>query len=625
MLKKILILNILLVFSLVFFNQTRETSASEQLEPAANAGGLWHEVDGNRAYIHMRYTVGETVRETGDYTNDNLPEQEDEHYTVIEGGKEEDFLFPNNGPGKTATIYNPDPALYDRFVIEIITNYQVVSGPNPEHKTIFTKDNQLTSEITINLNDWADRPLQGPELFYNYDYSYMNILVDRQQVLTTRNVNQEVSEATGLTVNPNWLDVFSSFGLRMYWEKETTADTTNPANGWDTLPLTNGNPETPLQDWGIISDFTESNNNVSFNVNYKGTVYPVQTFLASGDLSFIEKANDILYYTDPDTEDRILYFNFGQTLDSAILTAISFNDVTEWKGEALWNLTQNEIKVTDTKKVYNYIPEVDQDGNVYSYFYMPDVPIESLVSVSAVLAYRYWDDGFLNIGQLEPGETQYKTVAAVRGEYSSVNPVWVEKTYQTSYITGGIVAAGTIAGIVPGYGWGISAAAFLVGGALHISDVNEFFAYDVEQIQHVIPDVALATEINTYIGDQYSGDTFTADTDKLYKLHLATLQGADAVQVLGDLSKVTQVVWETEGTIYVINDPDIEDIDFSGPGTTIPPEMPGNADLEKYLLYIAGGFGIYIIISSINFRKNKGLFFIMLAAGVYVLYKMGLI
>ena len=608
-----------------------ESNASPQLEPAANAGGLWHEIDGNRAYIHMRYTDGENVRETGDYTtplygdntNQYYSEQDFPHYTLFYKGSEQDFSFPNNGPGKTASIYNPDPTIYDRFVIEIISNMTTTSGPDAEVKTIYTKETQLTSEITVNLNDWADRPLQGPDVYYIYDYSYIDVLADRQKVLTSRNVSEDVEQATGLTANPNYIDL--DFGVRMYWESETIEEETDPVNGWETLPLTDGNPATPLQEWGTVSDFTESNNNVSFSVIYKGASYPVNSFLASGDLSFIEKANDILYYTDPDTEDRILYFNFGETLSSAILAATSFNDVTEWKGGALWNLTQNQIKVTDTKKVYNYIPEVDHDGNVYSYFYMPDVPIDSLVSVSAVLAYRYWDDGFLNIGELEPGEIQYKTVAAVRGEDSSVNPVWVEKAYKTSYLTSGILAAGTAAGILPGYGWAIAGAAFLAGGALQISDVNEFFAYDVAQIQNVIPDVALAAEINTYISSQYSGDTFTADTDKLYKLHLATLQGADAVQVMSEYSNVTQVVWETEGEIYVLNDTAIENIEWSGPGTTIPPQMPGNDDLEKIILYVGLGFGAYIIISSINFRKNKGLFFILLGAGAYILYKMGLI
>ncbi len=57
-------------------------------------------------------------------------------------------------------------------------------------------------------------------------------------------------------------------------------------------------------------------------------------------------------------------------------------------------IKKNEVHVTQAKTVYNYIPEVGEDGAVYSYFYMPDVPIDNLISVTANLVYQYYDDGF---------------------------------------------------------------------------------------------------------------------------------------------------------------------------------------------------------------------------------------
>ncbi len=256
---------------------------------------------------------------------------------------------------------------------------------------------------------------------------------------------------------------------------------------------------------------------------------------------------------------------------------------------------------------------------------MPDVPIDNLISVSAVLAYRYWDDGLFGYGELEPGETQYKAVAAVSGESTSVNPTWVENTYKTSYLIGGVSAVATATvGWIPVYGWGVAGAAFLVGGALQVSDVNEWFAYDVNQIEHVIPGVALTNQINTYIAETSGEDTFTADTDRLYKLHLATLQDEDDVQIMGDLSNVTQVVWETNGEIYVLNEDYIINPAWGGAGTLTPQDDIGNEDLEILIWVGVGVAGLYVF-SKLKLDKKPGLMVLIIAVAIYYLYKIGLI
>jgi len=626
MMKKIMIMALLSVFSIFIFNQTMHSEASFKEEPAVNAGGLWHVEDGNRAYVYMRYTDGSTVIETGNQSNSEYPGYDYSHYTLWQGGSENNFSYPNQPFTKTAFVQNPDPTLYDTFNVEIIPNMMTISGPEPTFKTVASYTSEVVSQVTIDLFDWEDRPNTN----YLYDYSYITLDVDGTEILTSRNVSQSVSDSLGFPVNPNFADM--SFGVRMYWEKSTTEVPIDPGTSedpWSLLPATTGNPTNPVGDWGTVSSLNVVGQQVSFNVEYNGVNYPVNPFIVEGNLDFTSEVHDILYYTDPDNGDRIMYFNFGETLDSAILTATSFDDVNEWKGEALWNLTQNQIKVTDVLRVYNYIPEVDADGNVFSYFYMPDVPMENLISVSATLAYRYWSDGILNLGNPEPGEIQYKNVAAVKGESTSVNPTWVEDAYKMAYISSATATAiltySAVSGVVPVYGWAIAGAGFLIGAGLQASDANEWFAYDVEQIQHVIPDVALASEINTYIDSQNPEDTFTADTDKLYKLHLATLQDHDDVEVMGDLSNVTQVVWETDGEIFVVNEENIDDIEWGGPGTLPPPEDFGNSDLELIIYTVAGLIGIYIIGSFINFKKNKGLLIILGAGAVYILYRMGLI
>ena len=606
MMKKILVVTMLLITSIFFASQNIDAATIFQSEPAANAGGLWHVEDGNRAYVNMRYTLGSIVYETGTSSNDTFPEWDLSQYVKWYGNSEE-LSFPNSTNTNQATISNPNPSIYTKFVVEIVSHLE---APAAEQITVQTYDS-VVSNVVIDLHGYRETGIIG-------DWSYITMTVDGEEILSSRALDE----------NPNKDDLF--FGVRMYWEESETAavidpgDTTITGNLWEALPETSGSPVNPVGDWGTVTDISVTNQSIAFNVNYLGTTYPVSDFTVEGDLDFINKSNDVLYYTDPTSGDRILYFNFGETLNSAILAGRTFSDVDVWKGEALWNLTLNQIKVTDVLTVYNYIPEVDEDGNIYSYFYMPDVPMEDLISVSAVLAYRYYDDGFLNLGDLEPGEIQYKSVAAVKGETSSVNPTWVETAYTTAYIAGALATVGVISGVVaPIYGLPITAACFITAGVLTAADINEWFAYDIEQIQHVIPNASLVNEINTYIAEQNGSDQFTVDTDKLYKLHLATLQEGDEVQIMDELSNVTQVVWESDGQIYVVNDENILDVAWGGPGTLEPVELPGNSDLEQIVYIAAACVAVYIGVTV--FKKKPALFFILLGGVVYYLYTVGVI
>ncbi|MBI9010010.1 MAG: hypothetical protein JEZ05_08255 [Tenericutes bacterium] len=621
--KKIFVITLISLFLIFVLSPPIYAATTETIlveEPSVNTGGLWHIEDGSRVYVFMKYTSGESIIETGSFSNSGYPEYDYSLYTYWDGFKEDNFSFPNTDLTQIATISNPNPSIYDKFVVEIIANMTLHVNDSPTFKTIATY-NEVVNDVRVELENWES------SLYKSYfDYSHITLLVDGEPILTSR--NNSVNPIPGTEVNPNFEDCI--FGVRMYWETTTIADEIDPNNTddtedpWEALPNTTGSPSNPIGDWGTVSDISVVNQSVSFSVNYNGTEYPVTPFLVEGDLDFINNSNDILYYSDHDTGDRMLYFNFGDTLDSAILAARSFSTVNVWKGEALWNLTQNEVKVTDVLTVYNYIPEVDSDGNVYSYFYMPDVPIDNLISVSAVLAYRYWDDGILGIGDEQPGEIQYKTVAAVSGESTSVNPSWVETTYRTAYITAAVASVATVAGVIPGYGWAIAGACFLVGGLIQAADVNEWFAYDIDQIQRVIPGISLTNEINNYISESSGEDQFSSDTDKLYKLHLATLEeNHDDVEIMSNLSNVTQVVWETDGEIFVVNEDNIDNVQWGGPGT-LEPEDNG-LGIPDAVIYIFIGIGGLYLFNKMELAKKPGLVLIIAAAVVYILHYLGII
>ena len=387
------------------------------------------------------------------------------------------------------------------------------------------------------------------------------------------------------------------------------------------LPITSGNPQNPVGDWGIVTNFIVDNQNkVSFSIDYLGNIYNINDITFEGDLDFVDKSNDILYYHDPNTGDKMLYFNFGETLDSALFMARTFSSVENWKGEALWNLSKNEVKTTNKLNVYNYIPEIDDDGNVYSYFYMPDVPIDNLISVSTILPYRVWNDGFLGIGG-SFSDVNYKTVAAVKGQSSSVNPSWVETTYTTAYIAGALTSVATIAGVIPGYGWAIAGVTFLSGALLQTADINEWFAYDVDQIQHVIPPQSLTNEINSYIRSIGGDDTFSPDTDKLYKLHLASFSKPKNVQIMKDEYFVTQVVWESDGEIYVVDEDNIDSFTW-GPGTELPDAAKNN---DNTVMIIGSIIIFFVLYNALELKKKPGLLIIVVGGIIYVLYYLGVV
>ena len=620
MIKKTMLFIFLSIFTLFIVSPLTVKAETIYIEePAANTGGLWHEQSGNRVYVNMRYTSGSYTFETGSVES-YYPEYDYSLFTSWEATANQNFSFANTTNLKSASIENPNPDVYDSFHIDIYANMfpfprEGVSNPYPNFKNILSVEGVVNS-VSVNLYDYVDA----------INLAYMTLSVDGEEVLSSQNV----------VSNPQYYDM--SFGVRMYWETSGTIEidpgAIDPSLGedvWNDLPETTGSPSYPEKLWGRVDNIIVNGRLVSFDINYDGVKYPVMPFVVDGDLDFINKANDVLYYTDYHTGDRMLLFNFNETLKNSILNARSFSEVTEWKGEALWNLTKMQIKVTEKINTYNYIPEVDKDGNVYSYFYMPNVPMDDLISVTTLLAYQYYDTSLFD--KVTVGDIQYKAVAAVRGESTSVNPSWVETTYQTAYITGAllttITAVATVAGWIPVYGWAVAGAFFLaggvVGGALHVADVNEWFAYDVNQIEHINPTVAMANEINAYITSVGgANDQITTSTSNLYRLHLANLTDGDDVRVLNDLSNVTQVVWETDGEVYVVNEENIADIDWGGPGTLEPDGISDSSDLTT-ILWVVGGIAALVMISNLKLDKKPGLLIIILAGVVYILYTLGII
>ncbi|HOI86139.1 MAG TPA: hypothetical protein PLP48_08685 [Acholeplasmataceae bacterium] len=589
--KKLIAFILISIISLFTFGFLNPRAATFVPEPSASVGGLWHVEDGNQAYVYMRYNrIGSSVVETG---------SKQEHYTNWWTGSEADYSFATATP-KQSILANPDPLVYTKFRIELIGNIEVDQGPNPTVTTVLNTED--VDQIEIRITDWDQRPNTN----YLYDYTYFDLYVDGVKVLTSRNIDAGASQALGFPENPYF--AVMTFGVKMYWSKvtETTVDPDDP-NPWAQLPVTTGNPTNPLGTWGEVDvwDFDENTGEFSFTLNYLETLYHVEGMMLETDTAFIEKTKRIAYFTDPITGDRILYMNFSDRIDSMILKNNSVEAVKIWEGEALWNLTQEEVRVVNVMRVYNYIPAIESNGQVYSYFYMPDVPVDDLLSVTVNLGYRYHEKEF-PWSSYEPGPIKSKTITLTKGATSEVNPTWVETVYKASFWTSGITAAmmilNTPLGKIPKLGWGIAAASFVIGGLFLVADEYEFFAYDVEQIQHVIPDQTLRMAIDHFIQSKDpTAQPIDTVNNKLYKLNLGTLNSGENPQVLEQYSSVTQIVWETSGSVYVAEDDYIND-QWGGPGTEAPSDWWTD---NKGWIIIAGIAAVVIFILP-SFEKAVG-------------------
>lgn len=583
-----MLITIISLFTLGFLNPRAATFTPE---PSASVGGLWHVEDGNQAYVYMRYNrIGSSVVETG---------SKQEHYTNWWNGSEGDYSFETATP-KQSILNNPDPLVYTKFRVELIGNIEVDQGPSPTVTTVLNTED--VDQIEVRITDWDQRPNTN----YLYDYTYFDLYVDGIKILTSRNINAEASQVLGFPENPYF--AVMTFGVKMYWSKttETTVDPDDP-NPWAQLPVTTGNPTNPLGTWGEVDvwDFDDQTGEFSFTLNYLETLYHVEGLMLETDTSFIEKTKRIAYFTDPITGDRILYMNFSDRLDSMILKNNSVQNVKIWEGEALWNLTQEQVKVINVMRVFNYVPEIESNGQVYSYFYMPDVPVDDLLSVTVNLGYRYHEKEF-PWSSYEPGPIRSKTITLTKGATSEVNPTWVETVYKASFWTSGITTAmmvlNTPLGMVPKLGWGIAAASFVIGGLFLVADEYEFFAYDVQQIQHVIPDATLRTAIDHFIQSKDpTAQPIDTINNKLYKLNLGTLNSGSNPQVLEEYSSVTQIVWETSGSVYVADDDYIND-QWGGAGT----EAPSDWWTDNKGWVIIAGIGIVVIFILPSFEKAVG-------------------
>lgn len=405
------------------------------------------------------------------------------------------------------------------------------------------------------------------------------------------------------------------------------------------LPETTGDPSNPTGKWGELIDhkYDSTTKKFSFDLLYNDKTYRVKNLILDGDTDFLEKSKKASYFTKND--QRILYFSFGSKSQSEMLKASTAEENQNWEGEALWNLNTGEVNVVDVAHIYHYIKPVDKDGNIFSYFLMPNVEFDSIVSISLTLAYQYQKTGLFGWGGA--GDTILEYVTLLQDKTTSVQPAWVNNLYKTAVITEviagsalvGIMTYAVIAGVaIPGVGWAVSlgilgVSAIVAMTAQKFDKVNAF-AYDVNQLEEA-KDLSATdkSNIHAYMMRKNPGLTYTDINDeKIYKLHLATIDTSGSPKVIADQTEITQVVYITNGKVNVINRDRIITDNFGNGTQKTETEQPlkwyeklSNNFSNYYLILIAGGLLIGGIALNVTADKKKFLIYLIFSVGILLL------
>jgi hypothetical protein len=229
----------------------------------------------------------------------------------------------------------------------------------------------------------------------------------------------------------------------------------------------------------------------------------------------------------------------------------------KWGGFTIWNLSTNEIIVTNRVWVLTYI-DVTSDHKAFAYYYMPEIPVEDLLSVALTFQYRVGKKGFTTL--FAQNWSEWKT-SELRLEKDRVAieasiPSWTYDVYTSSTVA---LAAGTILTAVPGtqaVGIPLLAIGSLGLAAASAGDLYARLTGSINEIEQIIPNTELQSKIETHY-TKMAGREIEVNlaTNKLFKLFLGNYNGTDVnyVEFDEDTFSYTEISWVSNGTVYVMD------------------------------------------------------------------------
>lgn len=454
---------------------------------------MWHRQIGNRVYAYMRYGHINTLTNPASYF---LTETDpNNNYVLYENaGQFEDF---------TRTLSNPDPAVYTQFEI-----YE---------KNTYT--GETTSVFLGNVTQLKSYTFYADGAIYFRDQD-----------------NKLIYKLYGLTK-----------AVSMFWSQPTVVNATV-----QDLPTTTGNPFPDAESNGIYGsvhfNVNPINHELSRTVSYAGNTYQMAKVILD-DISFLQNVEKSYYYTKGEDKFMAFFHKDGDFL--------SGSTAKKWGGFTIWNLTTNEIIVTNRVWVLTYV-DVTSDHKAFAYYYMPEIPVEDLLSVALTFQYRIGKKGIGTLWSQQWSEWETKELRLEKDAQSleAAIPQWTHDVYTASTVA---LAAGAILTAIPGT-QPIGIPLLAIGSiGLATASTGELIARlsgGLNEIEQVIPDTILKNKINKHYSDVAGKEiTINLATNKLYKLYLGSYSGSMVNYVEFDESSFTytEVSWVSNGTVYVMD------------------------------------------------------------------------
>jgi len=346
-------------------------------------------------------------------------------------------------------------------------------------------------------------------------------------------------------------------------------DSTAPTGDVTSLPLTSGNPFEEVGHYGEVDwNYNDSTNTFSAWIEYFGSYELELSGLTFTD-DFLAEAEDIAYYYTDEDENRYLVFYYEEDADFMLTDVDVF--AKQWTGFALWNLTSGEVVLTNRAWIMTYL-SLDDDRDIYAYFYMPNIPYDELLSVSLSMFYRYGVKNVSTFFQQQYEEWTGTSMILEAGETTlSAYPTWVKDVWTYSVAS---IAVGAILTMVPGaqpIGIGLALAGGVALNLANIGALAHLISGGIDQMVTVSsPSSTLKSTIESHYSEM-SGEVVTIDPEvPLYRLYLGRYNksGTNAVEICYDSDeqscyereefKYTEVVWANEGEIYAITSPYID-------------------------------------------------------------------
>lgn len=361
--------------------------------------------------------------------------------------------------------------------------------------------------------------------------------------------------------------------------------------GVEDLPETEGNP----YDVGLTgtATFTYLNNNFDSQISYDGEIYNIKfDGIVFSSASFLSNVSSVDYYSIDG--DAYLQFNYNGSPNALLSTSSQLEN--NWSLFGIWNLTDNEITLTQRALVLTYLNMDKQTRDAYAYLYMPTVVMDDLISTSLVFNYRY----------LYPlgikGKWQNASLFLERGVESiservpqDILDIW---TYST--------AAMAVGAFIPVLRWPILAAG---GIAINVANgmlLNHILTGSITEIEPVSADTVFRLRLNEYYSIAAGRPVNVGSSEQVYRLYLGKYSeiGSTDAEIDNSTYKYTEIVYVSDGEVITLTAPYIDQHSIIDKDWVERVEEHGELNLPSWVKSLVNIAVTIIFIYGLVFKSN---------------------